>query len=83
MAERLYHDARPYLISLSRSNTRCPDAIVRDALAAGEWAGAVVDMLGFGWRPDRTTREEIRLILVARRDDCDSASVGEALRLSA
>lgn len=83
LAERLYRDARPYLVSLSKSHTRCPDGTVRDALAAGEWAGAVVDMLGFGWRPDRATREQIRLILVTGRHDCDSTSVDEALRLSA
>lgn len=59
-----------------------PDAAVRDALAAGEWAGAVVRMLGFGWRPDGATREEIWRILVLARND-DSTSVDEALRLSA
>lgn len=84
LAERLYRDARPYLVSLSGSRVGyTPDATVRDALAAGEWAGAVVGMLSFGWRPNRTTREEIRLILVERRNDCDSTSVDEALRLSA
>jgi hypothetical protein len=63
LAERLYRNARPYLVSLSASHARCPDETVRDALAAGEWAGAVEDMMDFGWRPDRATREEIRLIM--------------------
>lgn len=63
LAERLYRDARPYLISLSTVHARCPDQTVRDALAAGAWAEAVEDMLDFGWRPDRATRDEIRLIL--------------------
>ena len=83
MAERLYRDERPYLVSLSRSHTRCPDGTVRDALAGGEWAGAVVGMLDFGWRPDGATREEIRRILVGSRNDRDAMTVGEALRLSA
>lgn len=83
LAERLYRDARPYLVSLSKSNVRCPDGTVRDALAAGEWAGAVVGMLDFGWRPDAATRYEIRRILIDHRNDPDSMSVDEALRLSA
>ena len=82
LAERLYRDARPYLASLSRSSAHCPDVTVRDALAAGEWAGAVVGMLNSGWRPDPATRAEIRRVLIGCRNDRDSVLVDEALRLA-
>jgi hypothetical protein len=85
LAERLYRDARPYLLSLSNSRTQgsTPDGLVREALAAGEWAAAVADMLHFGWRPDDPTREEIRRIWAAGRDDSVSSPVAAGLRFLA
>jgi hypothetical protein len=56
---------------------------VREALAAGEWGAAVADMLHFGWRPDESTREEIRRIWAAGRDDTASSPVASGLRFSA
>jgi hypothetical protein len=63
LAERLYKDARPYLLSLSNPRAQyTPDAVVRAALADGEWGVAVADMLTLGWQPDDATCEEIRRI---------------------
>jgi hypothetical protein len=83
LAERLYREARPFLVSLSKQHSQCsPDGLVRDALANGQWAEAVSDMLRSGWRPNGATRDEIRRILVDGRTDGESVSVDEALRLS-
>jgi hypothetical protein len=87
LAERLYKDARPYLVSLSsprvQARSTTPDGFVREALAAGEWAIAVTDMLHFGWQPDDATREEIWRIWVNGPNDRASISEDRALRFSA
>ena len=87
LAERLYTDARPYLVSLSsprvQARSTTPDGFVRDALAAGEWAVAVTDMLHFGWQPDDATREEIRRIWGNGLSDLALKPVDRPLRFSA
>ena len=84
LAERLYKDARPYLVSLSNPRAQyTPDAFVRAALADGEWAIAVTDMLHLGWQPDAATREEIRRIWVDGLPDGALEPVGRALPVSA